>query len=446
MKFLVVMSLVAGLLAPPLAKADQCGWDQSPGWVARENAKTGAKNWADDVPVRFSADFSRRKSIARVEGYFDATSVTCGEKTKLTIVGAESTDISVYRIGFYKGIGARLVMEKESAKSFTPSAKTPPGEYLIKLRAKGFTSSFVPIVVRSKMQRSDITYVSSVMTWQSYNQWGGKSLYKGADGKRESRASLVSFDRPYDGDGAGQFRYMEQPLIAMIEQLGLDTEYITDIDLDAQPSIHSASIVLGGHSEFWTNSMRATIKNSIESGINLIIMGGNTSYAQTRLKGRTLIGRIPFRDIGMPESLIMGSQFFALGIHKDLEVQAVDKWPFNVLGKNTTIKGIYGYEADTAMGAPGPGVEILARASISPTEKGYVAMSTYYSAESGAGVLNLGTNGWVCGLVDYCPWGHRFDSPAKSALRLVTAEILQAAKRPQLGKWRVAQIDIPARS
>ncbi len=446
MKIVLALSLITSLLGAPQAMAQPCGWDESSGWVGRENAKPGAGNWADGVPMRFSADFSRRTIQPRVEGYFDATSVACGEKTKLTIVGAQSADISVYRIGYYQGAGARHVMTIKSARSFTPTLKTPPGEYLIKLTSKGRTSSFVPIVVRSKMHKSDITFISSVMTWQAYNQWGGSSLYKGAGGSRDTRATSVIFNRPYDGDGAGQFRYMEQPLVSMIEQLGLDTNYLTDIDLDSRPTITSASIVFGGHSEYWTDSMRTKIQNSIDAGINLIILGGNTSYAQTVLAERTLNGRNPFRDLGMPESLIIGSQFFALGIHKDLEVQAVDKWPFNVLGKNTVIKGIYGYEADTAMGTKGPGVEILARASISPTEKGFVAMSTYYSAPSGAGVVNIGTNGWVCGLIDHCPWGHRFDAQTQTQLRLVTSAILKASKRPLLGKWRVAQIDIPTRS
>ena len=104
---------------------------------------------------------------------------------------------------------------------------------------------------------------------------------------------------------------------------------------------------------------------------------------------------------------------------------------------------MYGDEADTAMGAIGPGVEILARASISPTEKGFVAMSTYYNAPSGATVLNMGTNGWVCAMANRCPWGYMFDGQAQQQIKLVTATLLKAAKS---GNWRAAKIDIPARS
>ncbi len=443
MRPVLIWALVLGLTSAPAAPADSCAL--ASGWVKAENSKTGSPAWDADIPLRFSADFSRRKNMERVEGYFDQTSIGCGEKAKLTVVGAKSADLLIYRIGYYQGNGARLVKTIKSAKSFTATASIPPGQYLVKLKAPGKISTFVPLMVRGSV-KSDVTFISSVLTWQAYNQWGGSSLYKGSNGKRETRATTVSFNRPYDGDGAGQFRYMEEPLIQMIEQLGLDVNYLTDIDLDRKPIISSASIIFGGHSEFWTESMRDVVEKSIESGTNLLIFGGNTAYAKTDLILRTVNNRTPYRDINKPESLFIGSQFFALAIHKDLEVQVDGKWPFNVLGKAGVIKGIYGYEADTAMGTVGPGVEILARATISPTEKGFVAMSTYYSAPSGAGVLNLGTNAWVCAMANRCPWGHRFDAESVQQVRLVTAAILKQAGREKIGNWRVASIDIPTRN
>lgn len=443
MKLSLVCALVLGLIAPIPAPAAQCSWQAS--WVKVENAKVGNKGWDSDVALRFSADFSRRKDAQRIEGYFDQTSIGCGQSASLKIVGAKSADIELYRIGFYNGAGARLVQTIKSARKIIASQSTPPGQYLVKLKSPGKTSTFVPLLIRGS-SASDITFISSVLTWQAYNQWGGSSLYKGADGKRDTRANTVSFDRPYDGDGAGQFRYMEQPLIQMIEQIGLGVNYLTDADLDKTPEIDSASIVLGGHSEFWTQSMRDVIEKKINQGTNLLIFGGNTGYAKTELDGRVMNNRIPYREINQPESIFMGSQFFALGIKKDLEVQADSKWPFSVLGKAAVIKGIYGYEADTAMGTKGPGVEVLARASISPTEKGFVAMSTYYTAPSGAGVLNLGTNAWVCAMANRCPWGHTFDAQSKQQIRLVTAAILKQAGRKKIGNWRPAFIDIPTRN
>ena len=441
----LVLAILLTFLAPWQAQARSCNWDTNPGWVKRENLKKGDAKWDANTPLRFSADFSRRKDVPRIEGFAGAATATCGSKVSLTIFGSKRFDLDVYRMGYYGNTGARLIRTLDSPESITVDSKMPPGQYLLKIRSKNRAASFIPLMIKGEIS-NDVTFVSSVLTWQAYNQWGGSSLYKGADGKRETRATSVSFDRPYDGDGAGQFRYMEEPLIQMMEKLGLDINYITDIDLDRISRISSASIILGGHSEFWTESMRAVVEKSIGSGTNLLIFGGNTAYAKTLLTGRVINDRIPYREINKPESLFMGSAFFALGIRKDLEVQVDGKWPFNVLGKAAKIKGIFGYEADTAMGTRGPGVEVLARATISPTEKGFVAMSTYYTASSGAAVLNLGTNAWVCALANRCPWGHSFNAKSMQQIRLVTASILKQAGRERIGNWRVASIDIPTRN
>jgi len=440
MKLLLVLALLLGL-SPAPAHAKTCSWDQEPGWVQRENLKKGEAKWDADVPLRFSADFSRRKEGPRIEGFVSSASATCGQSVSLTTVGSKKFQVDVYRIGYYKNTGARLIRTLASPKSITVDSTMLPGQYLLKLRALNRASSFVPLVVTGSAA-NDLTFVSSVLTWQSYNQWGGQSLYKGADGKRETAAAVVSLDRPYDGDGSGQFRYMEQPLVTLMEKAGLDINYITDLEVDSRPDVftQTRSIVLGGHSEYWTRSMRQHFDNAVASGVNLIVFGGNTGYAVTEIKGREISGRTPYREIGQPESLLLGSQYFSLGIRKDLVSNNV--WPFSILGIDAQIKGIYGYEADTAMGTVGPGVQVLARAVISPTEKGFVAMSTYYNAPSGAAVMNMGTNGWVCAISNRCPWGHSFDVQAQKQIQKVTQEVLKATKS---AKWPVAQIDIPAR-
>ena len=186
--------------------------------------------------------------------------------------------------------------------------------------------------------------------------------------------------------------------------------------------------------------MRDSIESAVASGVNLLAFGGNTAYAITEITEREISGRLPYREVNRPESLLLGSQYFALAIKKDLVSNNV--WPFAILGQEAVIKGVYGYEADTALGTIGPGVQVVARSAISPTEKGYVAMSTYYNAPSGASVLNMGTNAWVCAMKNRCPWGHSFDLAAQKQITTVTTEVLKAVKT---GKWPVAQIDFPSR-
>ena len=436
--------LILGLLlalCPTPAQASSCNWDTKPGWVQRENQKNGNSTWSSNVPFRFSADFSRRKDVPRIEGFASTTSATCGEKVAITTFGSKKFDLDVFRTGYYNNKGARLIRTLDSPTSITIDSSLPPGQYLLKLRSKNRAASFIPLMVTGKTN-SNLTFVSSVLTWQSYNLWGVQSIYNGADVNRETKATTVSFDRPYDGDGSGQFRYMEQPLVTLIEKQGLDVNYVTDIDVNSNSQVfsNSSTIVLGGHSEYWTESMRTRFDSAVAQGKNLLVFGGNTGYAKTEIEGRKISGRTPYRELGKPESQLLGSQYFALGIKKDLISNNV--WPFSVLGTEAVIKNLFGYEADTAMGTVGPGVQVLARAAISPTEKGFVAMSTYYSAPSGAAVLNMGTNGWVCAMANRCPWGHTFDSQAQKQIEKVTTELLKAVK---VSKWPVAQIDIPSR-
>jgi hypothetical protein len=227
-----------------------------------------------------------------------------------------------------------------------------------------------------------------------------------------------------------------------MEKLGLDINFATDLDVDNNPAVFQTTkaIVVGGHSEYWTIQMRQRIEAAVAAGKHLIAFGGNTAYAITNVNGREISGRKPYREVNQPESLLLGSQYFALGIKKDLISNNV--WPFATLGQDAVIKGLYGYEADTAMGTIGPGVQVVARAAISPTEKGFVAMSTYYNAPSGASVMNMGTNAWVCSMKNRCPWGHTFDAVAQKQITQVTTEVLKAVKT---SKWPVAQIDFPSR-
>ena len=436
-----LIGLVATILIPtPGAEANGCS-SLSGDWVKSENLKAGDAGWSKGVPFRLSADFSRRKAIGRIEGYFDATSIRCGQEAKLTLVGAKSARVEIYRMGYYKGLGARKLgsVSIKSGWKIVATDKYLPGQYLFKLIAEKRAATFVSLVISNPESASDLTFISSVLTWQSYNQWGGSSLYKGSDGKRETRASSVSFQRPYDGDGSGQFQYMEFPVIKAAEKLGLSINYATDLDLDSNVHLldKTKSIVLGGHSEYWTTKMRDAVESAVDRGVNLIVLGGNTAYNRIDIDGKEISNIKSWRDLGRPEVTLLGSQYLTLGFHRDMVIET-HPWPFDVLAKGSIIKGVVGYEADTPITFNGPPVETIARSSILPNEKSVPAMATYYTRKSGAGVLNMATNGWVCAMENRCPWGHRFDKATQSQIHKVTENILKGAARGPLASWRTA--------
>ena len=438
---LLITALVASLLPMAPAVAGTCDWDTDKGWMARENAKPGSAKWDDGAPVRMSGDFSRRAELKRVEGWFGTTSAQCGQKVSLRIVGGSpgiETSISIYRMGYYNGARARLIaVEKTKDKlwKFTVTQNTPPGQYLFRLDANRHKTSFVPLVIRDAKSKSPITFVSSVLTWQAYNQWGGSSL---------------TFNRPYDGDGAGQFRYMEFPALYLAERAGHEINYITDLDLDSDPTAlrGTQSIVVGGQSEYWTERMRGAMDASVDRGINLVALGANTGYNKVTYdpETRTMSDVIKWRDptIRKSESQILGSQSFVSGVKSDYVVKRAAEWPFSVLKKGQKIVGVVGREADAPIKkGKRVGVEVLAQSS--PLgEKKIAAVATYYTRPSGAGILSIGTNGWVCAIDNKCPWGHVFAISTRRQIAIVTGAIFEGLTRGPLGKWRPATIDIPA--
>jgi hypothetical protein len=446
--------LVASVLPVSPAAAATCDWDAGAGWVSRENAKPGAKGWDLGAPVRMSADFSRRINVKRIEGWFGATSAQCGQSVALHLIGASNeseTTISIYRMGYYGGARARLVGTEKVVGDlwkFKVSQNTPPGQYLFRLDAPRHKTSFVPLIIRDDKSKNPITFISSVFTWQAYNQWGGSSLYKGPDAKRESKAASVTFNRPYDGDGAGQLRYMEFPALYLAERAGHEINYISDIDLDSDPTAlrNTKSIVVGGHSEYWTERMRGAIDTSVDRGINFVSLGGNTAYNKVTYdpKTRTMSNIVMWRDssIKKPESLLLGSQYFALGVKGDYVVKSAAQWPFSVLKKGEKIVGVVGNEVDAPpIVGKRVGVEVLARSGPIGDSS---AFATYYTRDSGAGILNIGTNGWVCAIDNKCPWGHGFAIKTRKQIAAVTGAIFEGLTRGPLGKWRPATIDIPA--
>jgi hypothetical protein len=438
---LLITTLLASLLPMAPAMAGTCGWDTDTGWVARENAKPGSAKWDDGAPVRMGGDFSRRVELKRIEGWFGTTSAQCGQNVALRLVGGSKeieTKISIYRMGYYGGARARLIaVEKTTGNlwKFKVTQSTPPGQYLFRLDADRRKTSFVPLVIRDAKSKSPITFVSSVLTWQMYNKWGGSAL---------------TFNRPYDGDGAGQFRFTEFPALYLAERAGHEINYITDLDLDSDPTAlrGTKSIVVGGRSEYWTERMRGAMNTSVDRGINLVSLGGNTGYNRVTYdpETRTISNVVKWRDptVRKSESQLLGSHFFAYGVKSSYTVKNAAQWPFSVLKTGERIVGVVG----PAAAAPSKngkrvGVEILVQ-SPPVGELKTPAIATYYTRSSGAGILNIGTSSWVCAIDNKCPGGNTFSIATRRQVAAVTGAIFEGITRGPLAKWRPATIDIPA--
>ena len=283
--------------------------------VVAENRRPGQAWWVTTA-----------QSPGAIEGFASQVSAVPGDTVTL-FVNTQATQFHVeaYRLGYYQGIGGRMVWQSDPAVGvrqpapelnpwtntvqcqWTPSlsipidAGWPAGAYLLKLVGTTGEQQHVPLCIRDDASRAAVVIQQSVTTWQAYNRWGGYSLYYGnkgsaltytqlsGDGTYDDRARVVSFDRPYPSDwasGAADAIGNEFPVIYHAERMGLDVTYWTDVDLHAQPELlttHKGLVSLG-HDEYWSAEMRDGADQALADGVNFAFLGANACYRQIRLQ------------------------------------------------------------------------------------------------------------------------------------------------------------------
>jgi hypothetical protein len=441
-------------------------------WVERENARPGTAAWRIVGP----------QHAADIEGFAGAVSAVAGEGVSLYVsTVASSFHVEAYRMGYYGGLGGRLVWqspplagERQAPSTrdpvtnmveapWQPSVRVaidrswPPGTYLFKLVGDGGQQAYVPLTVRDDTSTAAYVIQDSVTTWQAYNLWGGYSLYFGKNGRASDfthRARVVSFDRPYYyGDGSGEFLNNELGLISLAESLGLDVTYWTDVDLHEHPErlLRHRALISLGHDEYWSSAMRDGAQAARDHGVNLAFLGANAIYRHIRFEASPLgadrrqidyksaredplFGRdnaevtSQWREppVPRPENQLIGDLYECNPVKADLVVNEPDAWVFADTGltKGQHLKGVVGQEYDRYV--PGPGVPtnvaLLAHSPLRCRNLASYSDMTYYSAPSGAGVFATGTNWWISELGSACT-----DDPCVGKeLTLITSNVLAA--------------------
>ena len=195
---------------------------------AAENARRGTAGW-------YIHDLGAPDAI---EGYADRVSVLPGQSFRLFVsTTSPRFRVQAFRMGWYHGRRARQVWRSGEVKgraqprptiakgtrmvstrwrpSLTvPTTGWPEGAYLLRLDASRGPERYVPVTVRSATTAGKVVLVMGVTTWQAYNLWGGYSLYDGPSGTA-GRSYAVSFDRPYEQNGASLFTVFDEPPLAL---------------------------------------------------------------------------------------------------------------------------------------------------------------------------------------------------------------------------------------
>jgi hypothetical protein len=436
--------------------------------IRRENELTGSDGFGLGQPAL----------AAEVEAYSCPTSVVAGDTVDVfvNVMQAQGVRFELYRIGYYQGLGGRLV---SSGESVPVSPQTVPvadpntgliecnweiafsilidpdwvtGYYLIKVIADNGFETHSPFVVRESGRRAPLLAQASATTWQAYNGWGGLSLYHNQTDRSQfaaGRAYQVSFDRPFLL--TEQVWLEEFAMVRWLEQGGYDVAYVTNMDLDATPDLLTDRrlFMSVGHDEYWSVTARSAVENARDQGLSMAFFSGNTSYRRIRLdnssigierrtvtcyKSSTLdpISNAPDTTADFGDSPYPRPEIDLLGLRWNgwayldgfpFVVTNPDHWVYDGTGvsANDTLGHIIGYEWDCVGDDSPTGVEVVGDSSI-VHEYGYTSQSNaivFYPTPTSF-VFSAGTIGWaralsIPGLVD-------------SRLQRVTQNILARAR------------------
>ncbi len=422
--------------------------------ISRENALPGVRGWAPP-----------RAPSGAIEGYTSEVSALPGGQVHLHVSTAPSARyrVDVFRIGWYGGAGRRLLAclpsctgDEQGAARQTP-AFDPATGYLragwpvtdtIKI-GRGWVSGYyvadlvlttgplagdarwVPFIIREPpWQHSAILVQAAVNTWQAYNRWGGMSLYKDPTGHGcTGTCTHVSFDRPYDDSTPNLWDY-EIPLVHFLEEHGDDVSYTADVDTDADPGelLHHRLVIVAGHDEYWTKTMRDAFDRAQALGTNLAFLGADSGYWQMRYEDnrRTIVEyrssrldpeqdpalkTIRFRSLTppRPECQLEGVQYSeggggpeSIGGPFDYSVNpaaVTDPW-FAGTGfmAASTLPELVGYEWDKVV----PGCQRTSPTVLFQYQGPPIgADAVRFTAASGARVFSAGSLNFTHGLDDY---------------------------------------------
>src|SRR5437016_5554839 len=248
--------------------------------------------------------------------------------------------MDVYRIGYYQGLGGRLLqsigplqgvvqpacpvdavtglIECDWTASYTLAvpASWTSGVFMVMLtNAQGY-QNYITFVVRDDARRADLLFQQAVNTYQAYNNYPndgatGKSFYEynsfGANTvARSPRAVKVSWNRPYADHGAAQFFMWEVDFIHWLERSGYDVKYSTDLDTHENSArlLNSKAFLSVGHSEYWSKAMYDGVQQARDAGVHLGFFGANQVYWQVRFEPSPLSGAADRAMVGYKDRTI----------------------------------------------------------------------------------------------------------------------------------------------
>jgi hypothetical protein len=269
-----------------------------------------------------------------IQGFATDISVNVGRTVTFKVkTDADAYTIEIYRMGYYAGMGARLITTLRPSATLPQSqpaclsdattglvdcgnwavsgswqvpSNATSGIYFAHLvRSDTLGDSHIVFVVRNDASHSAILFQTSDESWQAYNGYGGQSLY-GPDDVFDltNRAYKVSYNRPFDTRGFQQESITwvfgtEYPMVRFLEANGYDITYFTGIDASRSGSlIENHKLYMDtGHDEYWSGPHRTSVEAARDAGVNMAFFSGNEVFWKTRWENSIDGTNTPYRTL-----------------------------------------------------------------------------------------------------------------------------------------------------
>ena len=179
--------------------------------------------------------------------------------------------------------------------SWNIPASAPSGLYRLVLSPSPPPNAAIWFVVRCDECHAPLLVVTSDATWQAYNIYGGGSLYTGdnlAGDPLKGREFRVSYNRPLIVSASDPTN-SELPLLNWLTANGFDFQYVSQIDLEANPAIALGHrvIMTAGHLDYVSNNQRTAFEQAIAGGVSFAnLTAGTSSGRPTRSRASTAPG------------------------------------------------------------------------------------------------------------------------------------------------------------
>jgi N,N-dimethylformamidase beta subunit-like protein len=279
----------------------------------------------------------------------------------------------------------------------------PSGLYFLRARASDGRVGYAPFIIRPRrLGTSRVAVVLSTNTWAAYNfadadgdGWGDSWYVTG-------RHRSVDLGRPFLDFGV-PFRFHDWDLdfIAWLNRSDRRVDFLSDDDLASVASGDELArrydlVVFPGHEEYVTRHEYDVIERFRDVGGNLAFLAANNLYRRVDRAGQRLVRRGLWRNLGRPESSVVGVQYVGSD-HGQRQAgyivsgAATVPWAFAGTGlADGSVFGRYGIEIDARTPASPPGIKLLARIPdlLGP---GRTAEMTYYETPAGAKVFAAGS-------------------------------------------------------